>query len=694
MVNYVIKNTITGEEFRILYVFENQTILINLEKDSCKTILFDLDELNKNIKEGSFEVINDNYMKIVDEGSLTKKEKNIRDRAYEIIEYINQEPNIYIKDKRRGLIIDASSKFKISERTIYKYLIRFWKGGKCKNALIPRYENCGGKGKERRTSKVKRGRKRKYNLNNNVGCNVDEDIKRIFKIALEKYYYNKRKNSLITTYELMIKEYFSDDKNNLIKNYPTFGQFKYWFYKYRNLKYEISQRFSSKKYYLNKRPLLNTSTNETFGPGSLFQIDATVADVYLVSRFNKEWIIGRPIVYFVTDVFSRMITGMYVGLEGPSWIGAMMAIVNAATDKVKYCEEYGIKINEEEWVCKHLPDSIIADRGEFEGNVAEGLINGLHIKIQNTPSFRADWKGIVEQFFRTVNIKVKPFIDGFIDKDFRERGGKDYRLDAKLDLYHFTKILIKCVLYHNNYHVLKNYDKTELMIKDNVECIPKLLWDWGIKNCSGMLRSVSENVVKLNVLPEDYAFVTAKGIKFKGIYYTCDIAIRERWFEIARNKGGWKVRIKYDPRTVNYIYIVDENNRDYYKCNLLEYQEKFIDKTLDEINQLYYIENLRQREKENINMKNKLNLYDEIEEIIKECNTNGEVFIDKSERERIKNIRENRKNEKELNRLLERFELEEKIDIDKANSNSKNNDEDIDYYFIFKSKQEEFLNGK
>ena len=29
-------------------------------------------------------------------------------------------------------------------------------------------------------------------------------------------------------------------------------------------------------------------------------------------------------MYFVMDSYSRMVTGMYVGLEGPSWAGAMM----------------------------------------------------------------------------------------------------------------------------------------------------------------------------------------------------------------------------------------------------------------------------------------------------------------------------------------------------------------------------------
>ena len=92
-----------------------------------------------------------------------------------------------------------------------------------------------------------------------------------------------------------------------------------------------------------------------------------------------------------------MITGIYVGLEGPSWIGAMMALDNMIADKVEYCREYGIEISEEQWPCRHLPEIIIADRGEFEGYNVENLINNLNIKIENTSPYRGDLKGIVER---------------------------------------------------------------------------------------------------------------------------------------------------------------------------------------------------------------------------------------------------------------------------------------------------------
>ena len=189
----------------------------------------------------------------------------------------------------------------------------------------------------------------------------------------------------------MIKDYYAEDfkfdeknvKTSILvppEKRPTFNQFRYW-YEAENsdLEKNVTSRKGAKKYALENRAILGTSTQETIGPGSRYQIDATIADVYLVSKYQRNWIIGRPIVYVIIDVFSRMIVGVYVGLEGPSWLGAMMALANAASNKVPFCQKFGINIDEEQWACHHLPDCILGDRGELAGMTVETMIPNLFI---------------------------------------------------------------------------------------------------------------------------------------------------------------------------------------------------------------------------------------------------------------------------------------------------------------------------
>ena len=64
-----------------------------------------------------------------------------------------------------------------------------------------------------------------------------------------------------------------------------------------------------KKFERDYRPVLGSSSFEVFGPGSRYQIDATIANVYLVSRYNADWVLKRPTIYYVTDVYTHLITG-------------------------------------------------------------------------------------------------------------------------------------------------------------------------------------------------------------------------------------------------------------------------------------------------------------------------------------------------------------------------------------------------
>lgn len=241
-------------------------------------------------------------------------------------------------------------------------------------------------------------------------------------------------------------------------------------------------------------------------------------------------IVGRPIVYGVIDVYSRLITGIYVGLEGPSWLGAMMALDNMVMDKVEFCKQFDIAINDSQWPAHHLPEIMIADRGEFEGYSVENLINNLNIKIENTSPYRGDLKGIIERQFRTINEKIKRKAPGAIQKEYRERGDRDYRLDASLNLEEFTKIIIHLVLHHNQ-KIINNYPLEKEMIVEGLTATPINLWNWGIENKKGRLQTINnQNILRLNLLPKRKARITRAGIKFKGLSYGSEKAVNEQWY--------------------------------------------------------------------------------------------------------------------------------------------------------------------
>lgn len=138
-----------------------------------------------------------------------------------------------------------------------------------------------------------------------------------------------------------------------------------------------------------------------------------------------------------------------------------MALANVATDKTLFCQEYNINITEDKWPCNQMPDAILGDRGELAGMKVETLIPNLYIRIENAASYRADWKGLVERHFRIIHEYVKPFLPGYIDTDFRQRGARDYRLDGKLDIDQFTEIIVHLIVHHKNKPLNPDFSQME-----------------------------------------------------------------------------------------------------------------------------------------------------------------------------------------------------------------------------------------
>lgn len=571
-------------------------VVISINDPKTLPIVRTLDEIESAfIQETAFRRTVDPYAGLAASNpDLPSKHLEIRDSSWEKIRrLVVQEPEIYDGKYRKRLILNDPVASKASLDLVYEYLRRYWKRGMTKNVLLPDYRKCGAPGVERSIKEgVKRGRKSKLVMINPelVGVNVDEDIKRIFNIAFKRYFNKSDKNPLRRAYNLMINNHFSlgfriqgeiqIPITPSVDKAPTFGQFYYWYNRQKDLVHSIVSRMGHRAYELRHRPLLGDSTQMASGPGTIFQIDATIADIYLVSASNRASIIGRPVIYFCIDVFSRMCVGLYVGLEGPSWLTGMMALANSTTDKVSFCAEYGIKITGEDWPCSFLPEQITADRGEFIGISSDNLVDSLNISFTNCPPFRGDLKAIVERSFRRANDTSIKWLPGAVRK--REHGEHDYRLDATLTVQEFTKILILMTIEYNLFHRVDKYPLGRDMMSDGVEPIPIELWNWGIVNRNGHLREKDPAIIKMSLLPQAKATVTFKGIRFQGMFYSCERAIREQWFVKARSQGTWDLKASFDPRKLEIIHL-HMGNGVIESCKILPRDERYKDLILEEV---------------------------------------------------------------------------------------------------------------
>jgi hypothetical protein len=602
-----------------------------------------------------------------------QKYLKIRDERWDTIKLIvydaqgNVLLDMYSPEKRGMLIKQAIQKTGRSKTYVYDSLRLFWKSGQTKNGLFPHYYRSGARGKTRRNYAKKRGapRKRASVVGLSQGVNVSEEIRAKFHRGHKLFYEIKenKKRPLRHAYNWTLEHIFNQGykqkENGTLSpilpsdsECPTFRQFKYWVSQDIDPIRSMRTRVGRRHFNLRLREILGDSTSMAFGPGSLVQVDATIGDIYLVHHLNRRRIIGRPVIYVLIDVFSRLIMGIAITLEGPSWLGAALALDNMATDKVALCSTFDFSIAQYQWPSHHLPEAILADGGELKGYNSVNLVDSLNIRTHNAAPFRADWKGIVERNFRRFNEKFIKWTPGAVYTP-HERGDSDYRLDACLTMREFTRLMISCVLHHNNEHRMDWYNMDEFMIADNVDPYPIDLWKYGIQNRTGHLRQPHQNILRLNLLPRGEASITPRGLLFEGLQYDNQRFRQEGRYTLARMGNSEKVVVVYDPRSLKKIYLPYSDGRALEPCYLHENEQAFWECNYYE--RLDYLEVQEQKAiaAEPRSRQSRADFNAEAERIVaqaKEMTTAAWVGVEQSRRSRLQGIRDNRRDARSLER--------------------------------------------
>jgi hypothetical protein len=544
------------------------------------------------------------------EEALSPRDRALRDRRWAAIRTLVTDPTrgILYAERRGALVAAASVAAGVARAKIYRYLRLYWQGGQTPNALLPAYDRCGGRGKAHGAGETKRGRPSTLAQADaaRAGINVTPEV-RDRLLAGGRRFVERERLPLRKAYLATIRTLFHSghvwQEGQLVPvlpdadRLPTFEQFRYHYGQERTGVRAVRARAGSRRFNLRHRAALGSSTDRVGGPGALYQVDATIGDLYLLSRLIPGRIIGRPVIYVVVDAFSRMIVGLHVGLEGPSWVGMMLALENAFTDKASFAQQLGRPLDPAEWPCQHLPEALLGDRGELLSTHADQLVRAFNIRVANAAPWRADWKAIVERSFRTLNDEVIRWQPGAVYAA-RERGDPDYRLDATLTLTECTRMLVALVLRHNHTRQLSD-DALPLDYPYPVEggTTPMDLWAWGLEHRSGQLRTADRERVRANLLPAGEASITQRGIRYQGLHYAPlellgtapdaaldpDAATFEHWFLRQLGRATRRVPVGSDPRDVATLYLRLDGGRRIVPCALLRGDRRFAGMSLEEV---------------------------------------------------------------------------------------------------------------
>ena len=550
----------------------------------------DLAEATENVRAGYWTVAEGHVPSHPLDTELPSSQVAKRRVDYEVIEHIAalaDGDELFDRLPRAKFVRSAMTAFDLSRPTVTRILLAWFHGGMTPGALVPGWSRCGapGKAREVRAESPKRGRP--VRAGHLEGTNVTAEMTKAIILAWNTSYVRNRKCTKVDAYRWFLKRFCFDeilDESGRSKHrpkaafentgIPTFRQFEYWTNKCCRLEDARRARMTARVYELKHRALLGTSTSEAEGPGTRFQIDATVLDIYLVSRTDAAEIVGRPTLYLVVDVFSRMIVGIYIGLENASWLAAMSALANAASDKVEYCRSIGIDITPDEWPVACIPGIVLGDKGEILKSGIEGILAVFNISVENASAYRPDWKGIVEQRFYIVPAMYKAYAPGYVEVDYGQRGARDYRLDATLNVDDLTKIIVECVLVHNNSNELTGYPRMAAMTRDSVPSVPRDLWNWGVTNVSGRPRRPPLERFCFALLPRDEASVTREGIVYQGRYYSCPRFHAENWAQKAQRRR-FKVKVSFDKRNAGVLFVHAPNAAGFEVAALTERSRAF-----------------------------------------------------------------------------------------------------------------------
>lgn len=629
--------------------------VIDINDSTAQPELLERCELLKAIAEKKYSRVDESRAVINLENLREAERRRIR-RRWEVARKLAPfGASLFIPESRANIVAQLEREGVGSRPFIYLVLRLGWQRGGGEQAYVTDYPNCGRKGQKRIPAEgaPKTGRPR--TISPGVGVNRTEVHRRNVTRALASSTVGADGRGLRSAYDFMRLTYYPEfvelrpgARGELVTTdpdkVPTFEQFRFqWL---SDLSFEVRKlnRLQKRRFEREFKKLVTGTLQEVRGPGTRYYIDATILDVYCVSRLNPNRIVGRPTLYVVVDQFSRMIVGMYVGLEPPCWQGAMLALWNCNLDKVAYCRQYGIEIPDWVWPVGHMPLHLMGDRGELASVEAGRLSQGFNLDVENAPPYCGEAKGVAERAFHVLQAKFGPYFPGYVDPEFSGRDAPKPALSSALNIHQITRAMISAVLWANT-RVVRDYEGWPEIIADGTPFVPIELWRWGVENLKCDSRQFNQRYLEYYLWPRQTVKLTRKAVKFaRGLYFMGVKLADSSWFLEAAHRKEELLSL-YNPNDLSSIYLVPPAEREgVYDIGITRRSQRFAHSTYSELMALSHESRITNKKAEYDLEPMRLGfekvLRDTISAAKKEAREQRDDSL--SDRERLKEIKQNR----------------------------------------------------
>lgn len=512
----------------------------------------------------------------------------LSERAYARIEPLVDNPDIFEPSSRHALLVARSKEPGAgTPKTLLKDLRNWWQGGQTQDALLGFYSNCarpatvGTAGRGRR--KVKGIEAHAFESDEALPdvsetC-ADQVTKSLapyqltqddldhMRDVIETYFFDAKVRRTLskTLQELHERHYTYTDGNGVqylrpAHECPSYRQLNYFLHSNYPTEVIERKRKGDKRFAQEDRSTEGSIQLECHGVGHIYEFDATILDLPLVSSKSRTDIVGKPTLYLIIDRHSRLIVGWYMGFENANYSSAMQAILSIGEDKEALCKELGLPYDPADWPAHGvLPEMFLADQGELMHKKARRIARSIRSTLSNVPGLRPDWKPLVECGFNMIHQIISPHAPGFTpDTETRLRRSVNRERDIALNMQEARKLVLSAIITHNKSAQL-GYPLTVEQAADGVRPIPRDLWNHSVLRRMGKLDQMNYEKLRAELMPRSEATVSEDGIKLERMYYSCPEAKDRGWLVDGRRRRK-PLEIAFDYRLVDEIIVYSPSN--------------------------------------------------------------------------------------------------------------------------------------
>ena len=681
MANAVIKEGMalchgkTGQKIRLVVIFDGNVYACVCDSIKKLEILyFNEIDLLLAIQNGEYSVCDEKeYIVNLDTLSEEEREKFISYREMCLAVYSEYKYHIYdlTSRKEKPLIDTYIQKNGMSRRHFWNVFNRYLQSGMRESSLLDQRQFILHNG----VTNIAAGRKRSDGKH---AFHVKEKDKNNFKKYLRKYLNSEVKTKEAAYLDLIEKEYsivvdtlnsngLKEKKLMLLPSdqRPSREQFFYYISQHSTGQERKAAKKTAAVVRNNNRVFTGTVMEGVRGPGHFVECDAQEMDIALISDEYENVPVGRPIIYVMIDVMSEMILGVSLAMDNNSVVGLTNCFLNLIEDKEDLIKKYanstlelsqGLTMNDV-WPTGYKPRVLKFDNGsDFISKPIARMTGELGIRLEYVSPASGSLKPLVESFFGIIKKDLDDILEhkGLIRKTYKSK----HHEEACLTYNEVFAIVLNQVIAHNT-HVIKTYQKSADMKKRGLIASPMNLWKYG---CDMMLPpekfyNFDEVLYKL-CLPAKGATISKYGLIWKNMPYfnSQDKDLQDQMFRQGTKRGKFECR--YDPRDMGHLYYLRSGQLMVASLPKPENDFRYAgyfgmsEKRFDELEKLSKEQKLTEDE---LNLQIRINKRNQTKRIVGEA---AKKHIGKNE---VRNIRDNRKEEKEIisagNSIVNRFDV-------------------------------------